>query len=730
MNRLPGILLLLMLLLFFVAIGGCGSSDNDTPAEGIDFLDRIELMGIPVEGREMGPIGSQVEGMRLGNTKRRAIELPSGRAIEIRFPEIPRGARFTCAVGIKTFVQAPPDARFEFVRRIASGAESELGELSIERGAEEAWHPLTIDLDEFAGLELKMRLRTLVGGRAGKLYLANPRMEVPSTATPTRVVLVCIDTLRADHLGCYGYDIPLTPNLDAFAEEAVRFENCETASPWTLPSVAATVTGRYPGLIAADSITENLRDEETTLAEVFSGAGFRTGGITNNIYVSSEVGFFQGVEYQRESPRAPADEQAEAALEWIRDHQDEDFYLYVHLFDPHVPYDPPEPFLSQFRSGHGRFVNEFTKITEYRDGELILTEDEKDQLHGLYNGCVAFSDHGMGMFFDGLKEMGIWDDTALIVFSDHGEEFWEHDGFEHGHCVYEEVTHVPLLAKLPGIEPGVRSDRVSLVDVLPTILGWAEIDAPDGLVGEDLFSDGYSIDEPRKFIIEECIHAIESKACLEGDWKQIVHFDGISDPELYNLADDPHERTDLIASEPEICGRLIGEIIVYSTQTSEGCHLRLYPTLEAPNGLFAVRAAAENGTFNNVSADSMGVIVTESIFDQQLHYQVECSRRQYFALDFMVEPEDAVVTFTVTFSANPEYEFPWYFGASDTPSYSGEITVSMVDRSVAMSYPQARLSDAGGVYIWTVPPSVRMLMENTLSEESLEELRALGYIGR
>jgi hypothetical protein len=287
---------------------------------------------------------------------------------------------------------------------------------------------------------------------------------------------------------------------------------------------------------------------------------------------------------------------------------------------------------------------------------------------------------------------------------------------------------VPLLARFPGHEPAVVDRRVSLIDVLPTFIGWAGLETPAGLMGRDLFGTESQEASPRRFLIEGCIHATESRACIQDDWKQIVHFDGATGPELYDLAVDPHEKDNRVIGEQSRADELSSEIVIYSAQTSEGCHFRLYPTEEAPNGTFTVTATTANGKFSDVRASSTGSIETENVEDSRLEYGAQFRRGGYFGLDFMIEPEDAEVTFSASFGDNPDVQFPWYLGASAAPFTAGEYTISMTDPRIAMSYPQARLTTSEGVYIWSVPPSVRASMEGTLSPETIEELVSLGYI--
>jgi hypothetical protein len=464
------------------------------------------------------------------------------------------------------------------------------------------------------------------------------------------------------------------------------------------------------------------------MAELFFNAGYRTSAIINNTYVSDGVGMFQGFEYMRHIPKQAADLQFADSLEWINQHIGEDFYLYIHLFDPHVPYAPPEPYLSQYRQGSGRFETEFDSPNEVRDGSIVLTDEEKLQLRGLYNGEVAFSDTELGKFFDQLKTLGIYDNTSIVIFADHGEEFWDHGGFEHGHSVYQEVTHVPLFMKLPGVEPSVFEHRMSLVDVLPTWLGWAGLEYPENVSGRNLFNNPTDLDT-RSMFIEDCIHATDRRAVIQGDWKQILYFDGQHDPELYNLADDPYEKNNLFLSRADIGTPLTTELLMYSMQTSEGCHVRMYnfEGYSAPQK-YQLTITTQGGQFSDIVNSSEGVVVERTFDPSLIVAQVEFGAGGYISLDFNVTPENAEITFSAEFLDEPDKDFDWYLGASGTPMVGKGVALTMLDDSVAMSFPQAQLTNSHGVYIWSIPPSIKSELADSLTPEQRAELDALGYI--
>ena len=729
-GKIVGSMLAICVLIFgFGVLAGCNTGKGTVgEISDIDFIDNPENLGVPSEAPGFQVLQSDITEMKLGLTTARAVAFPSQMTILVRLPRLPEGAKFTCLVGVDSKGPKPPETRFSINRRSVQSVNTQLATLWLKNGEAKEWTDMEADLSKFAGQEIMLGIEAMASSDKAIPYLANPRLVVPKKDPVKHVIVLCIDTLRTDHVGCLGGTGGMTPNLDKLAKESVVFSSCESACPWTLPSVASTITGKYPGVIAADSVSEHLRSEETTLAELFHEKGYRTGAITNNHYVSAEVGFFQGAESQRESPKAPANEEVDASLEWIGKHLDENFYLYIHFFDCHVPYQPPEPYLSKFKRGSGRFETKFENPNEIRSGELVLTDSEKEQLRGLYSGCVAFSDAELGRMIDKLKELNAWDNTMLVVFADHGEEFWEHGGYEHGHSMYDEVTHVPLFIKAPDVQPAMRSDRVGLIDVFPVIINRAGLRIPDGLNGQNIFAPDYDQKTQRRFFIEGCIHATESKALMDGGYKQILYFDGVKSPELFNLDNDPGEKTNLISTEKEKSEALSAELIVYGSRTGEGCHFRFYPPKDYRGHTFRVVATTQTGVFKDWKENTRGEVKDKSSDGKRLEISAKLDVTNFLALDFYIEPEDAAVTFTLTDENSPDAKFPWFLGSSDVPGDMNVQAISMTDRRIAMSLPQARLTDSEGAFIWSVPPSVRAQFENTLSPETRQELSAVGYL--
>ncbi len=326
------------------------------------------------------------------------------------------------------------------------------------------------------------------------------------------VVLVILDTVRADHLTSYGYSRATSPNLDRLAAEGERYENAYAQAPWTLPAVATILTGAPPHVHQASrtrSGVHPVRRDVPTLAERLSRAGFQTGAVVNVIWCSPESGMARGFgsyDYRpTDSSNVGARDAAattDAALEWLKQLRGGSFFLLVHYFDAHLTYDPPPPYDTMFEPAPtgsiGKGFGSTKQVLEILDGSLRLTDRQKQSLVARYDGEIRFIDEQFGRLRRGLEEMGLWRRSLVIVVGDHGEEFWDHGGFEHGHTHYNELIRIPLIVRRPGAPEGaVRTERVRQVDITPTVLDYAELPIPPELPGRVLGRGGakYSVAE-------------------------------------------------------------------------------------------------------------------------------------------------------------------------------------------------------------------------------------------
>lgn len=448
--------------------------------------------------------------------------------------------------------------------------------------------------------DLPSRRRTLSapGSRGGLLALAalatllSGACSGSGAATPS-VILVVVDTLRADHLGLYGHDRPTSPGLDDRSETAAVFERAFTTSPWTLPAFGSLYTGEIPTRHAAGVIVRGaaelpprdqldrvieLRGERfvaldpstPTLAERLRERGYSTGAVINNPFLDPAFGLDRGFDtydYRREvGPRErTADQAVDSALEWIDASRSGPFFLVLHLIDPHMPYTAPEPFRGRFARAHADVFD----IPETRDDFFDLREEIEEEtrhaaeaaaLHAAaYDEEIAFVDRELDRFFRRLEERGILGEILLIVTSDHGEEFHDHGWFEHGHSVHDELLRVPLLVWGPDVRPGRVDDPVSLVDVAPTVLE-AVGASPSSGPGSSLLPLLHERTPlpPRLLFAERTLYGAEQKAVIQWPLKATWHAE--RGRGLYDLEADPGETTDISSRNGEVLSVLVDRL--------------------------------------------------------------------------------------------------------------------------------------------------------------------------
>ena len=398
---------------------------------------------------------------------------------------------------------------------------------------------------------------------AGSCSSAPVRPKPPATAP--NVLLVLIDTLRADKLGCYGNDLGLTPRIDGFARESFVFEYAFSHAPWTLPSVSSLLTSTYPVRHGAGGRYPEITDlasDVRTLAECFYDQGYRTGAIVNVLWLAPKFGMDRGFEdYDflppREGQRVQrlASEVTDRAVAWMsraEEESDRPFFFMVHYFDPHLTYDPPESFRRKFASAadHEKDPKLFGTegdMLKLRRGQVGARDLPIDRLERLYNGEVAYTDEQVGRLLDAMRSRGLDKSTIVVFTADHGEEFLDHGGFEHGHTNYDELIHVPLMLRYPqAVKPGGTRATVGHIDVGPTLLALAGFEKDPAFQGRSLEPLMFGEDRRDRMVLTQGNMwgpALES--LRNGGYKLIIK--RIGGVELYDVGADPHERKDLSA---------------------------------------------------------------------------------------------------------------------------------------------------------------------------------------
>jgi arylsulfatase A-like enzyme len=416
-----------------------------------------------------------------------------------------------------------------------------------------------------------------------------PAVTVEPLPGPKRNVLVItIDSLRHDHVGSYGYTKPTTPRLDAFAETGVRFARAYAPASWTLPSHASLFTGLYPQTNGVEEDRSVLDERLPTLGERLQARGYRTGAVVCAPFLSTNFGLNRGFETYntdlvsllplRGLREKVAPDVTEKGLAWLDETDDRPWFLFLHYWDVHHDYNPPRGYVDLFDPGY-EGDEDGLNITERE--ELKTGFDPRDLAHivALYDGEIRYTDDGIGMLLDGLKERGLMENTMIFITSDHGEEFLEHGQMAHKKTCYEESVRIPLLASIPWVKAKapVVEEAVNLIDLMPTILDLLGADRSDlelqgqGLAG--LIRDGDPL-EPRVLLTETLtglIPGIESRlrwsAMLTQDGKKLHAMrertrrgPGKLRWMLFDLPRDPGEQNDVHANRRSVANRLKGRL--------------------------------------------------------------------------------------------------------------------------------------------------------------------------
>jgi arylsulfatase A-like enzyme len=381
---------------------------------------------------------------------------------------------------------------------------------------------------------------------------------------PTTVVVYVVDTQRADHLGTYGATRPTSPHLDDFAAKSLVFDRALTHASWTLPAVASLLSGLYP---AEHRATRDPRDEYryshlapevTTLATVYHDAGFTTGAWVDNVFLAPEFGLKRGFDVYDYSGGDGSEERSAhatvaAALGWLGT-QRGPALLYLHVMEPHLPYMPPEHLRLRF-TGPG----EPPVPVPFGMGELlgklmnrlwVPSAEQQDYILKMYDEEVLAADEAFGELLDGLEHAGRLDRAAVVFTADHGEEFWDHGGFEHGHTLFGEILHVPLVIRLPGVPPARLATQVSHVDLFQTLVALSGQQAPAGTHGEDLrifAADPVRAAAPRVTLSEDCLYGPPLAGITAGSYRLVANLQ-TRVAQVYHL--DDHAQGDTLVTDP------------------------------------------------------------------------------------------------------------------------------------------------------------------------------------
>jgi len=383
---------------------------------------------------------------------------------------------------------------------------------------------------------------------------------------PPNLIIILVDTLRADHLHYSGYARGTSPNIDTLAAESIIFENHYSTASRTGPAVASIITGLHPRshcvinpLIHWDA-KGVLGEEQTTLAELLRNEGYHSYGFITNLNVTERFGFAQGFEVYQPVGAGNVKAVNKAALAVLQQRPEKPFFLYLHYMEPHSPYTAPREYKRLFVDAgyRGPITGQHSQLDQIVAGKLTVDARDVQELEGLYDQEIKYFDDEIGRFIQTLKDRGLYENTIIVFVADHGEEFLEHGSVLHGYTLYEDQLRVPLFIHDSRREEPRKVEAVTRhVDLLPTLLDMMGLYYLGDVQGQSLIPlmEGAPAEDWEVPVYAEAslmaVKTIRRRSLMIEGWKLIETEIPSPTLELYHIAEDPGERRELSAENPE-----------------------------------------------------------------------------------------------------------------------------------------------------------------------------------
>jgi arylsulfatase A-like enzyme len=576
---------------------------------------------------------------------------------------------------------------------------------------------------------------------ASCLFLAIACLTCSTTEDSHRpnVVLVIVDALRPDHLGCYGYHRATSPVMDSLADSGILFEDAVAQAPWTKTSFSSFLTSLYPfqhGVVGWESV---MPDSIVTLQEVLGSGGYTTIAVVNMLGITDRFEVLKGFDevsaaakYKRNAAQTTAD-----AVELMRS-VPQPFFALVHYFDVHWPYRPPIRYVDMIQQG--------VAVDPFGEGRVGSRVGERpsdaaiERAELLYDSCIRFSDDGIGGIVGFLEETGIRERTLIIITADHGEAFWEHGFGSHGHSTHQEEIRVPLIFNCPGVygKPSRVTDPVALVDLVPTIVELAGVSDDHHREGRNLdllIREGRSERSLSESFLPADLELSEStlakspgsKCIRSARWKLMLE-PATSLVRLYDLEHDPGELE-------SVWGRVgtIGDSLLAHAWRVPGSRVngwRLGFTGDGSGPAYEVDVQMEDGARlilleRLVAGGDLSIDIDED--SSSFHVSVVPLKQQILLFD--IDPQDAGIR--VKIAGGREVTAAVQSGVGEALPMDTALRLTP-DR--AMGLPEAfdagRTLEEEGAYLWWLPggKTGKAAPATELTPEEKQRLRALGYI--
>jgi arylsulfatase A-like enzyme len=609
------------------------------------------------------------------------------------------------------------------------------------------WQSCAFDLSrpvDSARVELKR-----LGASPGELAVSEIRLDGNAPRFLPSVFILVLDALRFDGLRPFRADAALGEHTEALARDSVVLSNLRSSSSWTRPAIATLFTGmradRHRVVDRGDILDGGFR----TLAEMLHERGYSTAGWSSNPNVLPVWGLAQGfhVFVDEESSSWTVGKTDGSALvsrlhAAIASRGAAPILYYAHLMDPHAPYQPS--------AEQRELVHEQpdTKSSFPRPLAIVSVPDDWSAFVD-YKGEILDSDDHVGAFVRSLKQAGLYDSSLVVVLSDHGEEFLDHGGRNHGRTLYEEVLRIPALIKLPGNRLGGTDvkDSLALEDLLPTLLAELQVDNPAGLDGTAISFEASTDAPARPSVASLALDGQRQFSIFDPPWK-LIRNDRLGKLELYNLEKDPRERFNLVLWHPDVKDRLAGALEVMMSHGEEGWHVLLCGTLENAAMRVAVRASAggvktfgfeEHEVANEAGVWKLSPTLTPSTVERAVFGKLtEVTTPEQ--VEMVVSPDPSAPRSTLEIKGEGGAPFRYRTVPGDERS-AAEVTFDSASDEVAVPHgerlectPAGKLGGpspppaaAPFLRVWYVPP-VQKVATQDLDPSMVERLRALGYL--
>jgi arylsulfatase A-like enzyme len=548
------------------------------------------------------------------------------------------------------------------------------------------------------------------------------------------IVLIVIDTLRADRLGCYGSPVATSPGIDRLAARSTRFENAYTTAPWTLPAFASLLTSTYPWEHGAVNDYLAPRPELPAIAEVLRGAGYETAGFVSHIYTSRTYGFDRGFDrfedfgigegYVFDQGREPRAERVVGeAIRWLGSREKSGpYFLLVHLFDPHWDYAAPEPFRARFDDAYGGSADgSYRTIARYLSPDSIPDPRDLAHIRALYDGEIAYTDAWVDTLLCALERERSGERTAIFLTADHGEEFRDHESMGHSFTFFDEVLRVPLLYRSPdGSGAGEAvTVPVSLLDLLPSIAKLAGLDPPAGARGRPL-GDALRA-EPRLLEAGTIREGRYGKAVLSGSRKLIWDRGGFR---LFDRSRDPEEKVDLFASGTTLDDTSFAAMLarIHDAGAETSWHLSWDTPPAAEGGGVSGKVAA-----HGILVDLLPLPGLSPGFDATNNVSLSFRSSSSGGIRFRIVPPEGRVTFQLAMDGEERPDRIYIGRDSFHPPAARFGLDPSATPAGTLSGPAVAGEPGGSFLLWKSgdPPPPRLI---TLTDEEEARLRLLGYL--